>query len=419
VPWRRRALVSAVLVTLLLVAGRAVFARLAAMRKVPQNVESVARPIAVRVTALHRTDFREKFIAYGRARSLLTATVAAEVTALVTWVSPKLEAGAAVAADDELVRLDNRDLRQALASHQARGLANEAEERRLSSDLRTERSKLSIVQAEVAASRRELDRIKGLQGSAAATRSDYDRQAMSTAVREAAALTIGGRIASLGAQIDRLRADRREIETNVARAQTDLSRAVIRAPFGGRIAVRHVQRGERVAPGTALFGLVDVGRVEIPVALPASRYGQVAVGAAVALRPAADRSRSWSARVVRVAPDVNAADRTFFVYVVPEAQSGASPVPPGAFVVAEIEGRLFESVYVLPRTAFVNDQVFIAKDGVARVVTPILAAELPHVLLATGGLEDGADLITTNLEEVADQTRVEAIRSEAPAKSDS
>ena len=415
-PWVRRAVVSAVLVAVLLFVGQRVFAMLAAMKVEPKQAESVARPIAVRVTPLVRTDFRETFVAYGRARSMLAANVPAEVPGVVTWVSPRLEAGAAVAQGEELVRLDDRDLKQALVSNRARQRRNAAEARRLLAEIETEKKKLVLARDEVAASRRELERIRGLQGSSAATRSDYDRQAMATAVREAAVLNIEGRITSFGAQLERMKAELEEIDAAVARAETDLGRTVVKAPFAGRIEARRAQRGERVMPGTALFVLVDLSRVEVPVALPGSRHGQVAVGATVTLRPAADRTRSWKATVDRIAPTVSADDRTFFVYLLVANENGQSPVPPGAFVVTEIEGRLFESVFVLPRTALVKDRVFVATDGVARVRRPQFVAELPHVLLATGGLEEGELLVTTNLEEVADGTRVQAIDDPVPTK---
>ena len=100
--------------------------------------------------------------------------------------------------------------------------------------------------------------------------------------------------------------------------------------------------------------------------------------------------------------------RTFFVYL----ELDGNDVPPGAFVVARIDGPLFADVFVLPRTAFVGDKVFVAVDGHAQVRTPASRVLLPHVMLASDGVTGGERLIVTNLEEVADGTRVEAVETD-------
>ena len=134
----------------------------------------------------------------------------------------------------------------------------------------------------------EVGRIEGLEGRGGATKSELDKERLRFLVRRGAVLDLEGRQASLEAQIERNRADAAELDTAIAAAQLDLGRTVIRAPYAGRIVDRDVEEGARVAPGTVLFELVDVSRVEIPVALPASRYGEIAVGAVASVRVGTD-----------------------------------------------------------------------------------------------------------------------------------
>jgi hypothetical protein len=121
----------------------------------------------------------------------------------------------------------------------------------------------------------------------------------------------------------------------------------------------------------------------------------------------------WTTTVARLAPTVRTDDRTFIVYL---ESTGEDAVPPGALVTARIAGRRFEQVFAVPRTAFVQGRIFIAKDGRAQARRPRIVKELPAMILCDQGIEEGEKIILTNLEQVADGSRIAA--TEAPAKTD-
>ena len=412
--WRRIA-VSVIGFVAVIAAFGFVSEKLAAMRKQPGRAEAETRAIAVRVQKMERTTYKETLVGYGRARALRQTSVAAEVTGVVRWLSPRLEAGADLAKGEELVRLDDRDLKAALSSREARLRKTAAEERRLRTEKSTQETIRDITAEELETARRELARVKDLETRNAATRSEIDAQLLRVTLRRTAVRQQEGRISSLEAQRERVKAERAEVEASIRDASLQLGRSVIRAPYASRVTERNVRLGSRVAPGTVLFEIVDLSRIEIPVALAASRYHDVAIGATASVR--LGDNTSWEGKVARVAPTVNTTDRTFFAYLVVEDAAGAA-VPPGAFVTARIAGRRFDNVFALPRTAFVGDEIFVVRDNVAHAVTPAVRFTLPHVLLADGGLEAGAEVVVTNLEEIVDGSRVMPIR-ESPAGKDS
>jgi RND family efflux transporter MFP subunit len=305
-----------------------------------------------------------------------------------------------------LARLDDRNAKAALESAAARLDRSRADAARLETELGTARSKVAIVRRELLASTRELERIESLQGQDAATASDYDKQSMATALRETALLDLEGRIRSLKSQLERNKAESREAQSSLERARLDVERAEIRAPHGGRIESRLVHPGDHVAPGAPLFELVDLSRVEIPVALAAMHFGAVREKAAAEIRLSGQSAVAWAGTVDRVGPTVSSKDRTFYVYLVVGQEAAGGAVPPGAFVSARIEGRRFDRVFVIPRSAMLADRLYIARDGIARAVTPHILARLPHAVLVDEGLREGEMLIASNLEEVADGTRV-------------
>ena len=243
------------------------------------------------------------------------------------------------------MRIDDRDLTEALKSAEARLERNSAESKRIAGELATNRDKLVVAHEELDTAERELKRIEELEGQSAGTKSELDKERMSVSVRRLAILEWKGRITSLDAQAERTTAEGKELESAVRQAEFDLGRTVVRAPYAGHVNARRVEPGARVAPGTVLFELVDLARIEIPVALPASRYGDVAPGAEADVRLG---DKTWTAKVVRISPTVRAEDRTFDIYLEVEKPG----VPPGAFVTASIRGRMFKRVFVLPRRAF-------------------------------------------------------------------
>ncbi|MCZ6785942.1 MAG: efflux RND transporter periplasmic adaptor subunit [Planctomycetota bacterium] len=410
-----RVILSVVLIVGSLGLGLGAFFALWSARKPPAKRETVLPFITVRTEEVTRGPYREMLTGYGRARALRRAEVAAEVAGLVEETS--LEAGALVKEGTVLVRLDDRDLKNELAMRKARLDQTRAERDRLDVERESLELQHTTANEELQAAQRELDRLVTLVETKVATQSELDSQRMLTALTRKATQELKGRV-------DRVEPEKRRLDAAIAaasadldRAHHDLERAVIRSPFDGRIVERKVNQGDRVAVGTTLFSVVDLERIEIPVALPASRYGEVIPGSAAVVRLKAGAEPVWRGQVARVSPVVSDRDRTFFAYLVVEDEK--TPIPPGAFVIASIGGRRYDDVIAVPRTAFVGDTVFVAvkvrKETQAQARTPEVAALLPQVALVRGGLESGDRIIVTNLEQVADQTVV----VEAPSAPDS
>jgi len=405
---KRRFVITILGVAAVLAVGVGLFKALGKRPPPPAQAATVARPIAVRTVVLKKRRYREVLTGYGRARALKQTSVPAEVAGIVNWVRPTLEAGATVQKGDELVRLDDHDLRQAEQQARARVAAVQAGGTRLLAEKETNAARLRWARREVEASRAELKRVQDLKRTKSLTQSDVDRQSIQTSLREATYLQIEGQAKSIDAQLDRNEADLLEVAAALRKASKDLERAIIKAPWTGRVIVRNVHQGARVAPGTSLVELIDPQVVEIAVALPAARYGLVKRGAEA--RVFLEDPRRFTCKVARIAPVIDSEQRTFFVYLV----LSNGEVAPGAFVTAEIDGPVFEGVFVLPRTAFVGDRIFVAKQGVAHARTPESRLLLPQVMLAVGGVAEGEQLIVTNLEEVADGTRVSSIPDKGP-----
>jgi RND family efflux transporter MFP subunit len=70
------------------------------------------------------------------------------------------------------------------------------------------------------------------------------------------------------AELHRLMAQKKLIQSKIRLAEKRISRCIIKAPFDGVIAQRQVNMGENVTPGTPLIRLIDVDNLEVEVQVP-------------------------------------------------------------------------------------------------------------------------------------------------------
>ena len=193
--------------------------------------------------------------AIGDGRAARAATLRAEATGRVTQIG--YTAGAEVAADSVVVRLDDEAERIAL-----------------------ERARLMLADAED-----EVARLSQLEGSGAVTAVRY-------------------REAELA---------RRTAELEVRAAEFELQRRVIRAPFAGRLGIVEVDVGDRVTAQETLAVLTDRSELMIDFRVPERVVSRIMRGMAVTVRPAALDTAPIAGRVSAVDNVVDRASRTLRV----------------------------------------------------------------------------------------------------------
>jgi membrane fusion protein (multidrug efflux system) len=137
------------------------------------------------------------------------------------------------------------------------------------------------------------------------------------------------------------------------------------SPIQGTVATRDVRYGEIAAAGTRSFQVVDLSRLRVVVQLPERDLSRVSAGQYVQLTPTYDPSLEVEARVLRVAPVVDAASGTVRVTIA-LAPDEAS-VRPGQFVSVRIEVGRHDAAVIVPREAVLYDEgdpyVFVLIDA--------------------------------------------------------
>jgi len=152
-------------------------------------------------------------------------------------------------------------------------------------------------------------------------------------------------------EFETVRREAEDARQTAAMAELQLSRTVIRAPFAGRILVRHVDAGANVTDGTAVFEIADLDPLYADVDIPERHIARLEPGQSVRL--SADASgASAEARIERIAPLVQPETGTVKVTL---AVARGPELRPGSFVRVAIVTDTHERALVVPRSALVAD----------------------------------------------------------------
>jgi len=142
-----------------------------------------------------------------------------------------------------------------------------------------------------------------------------------------------------------------EARHNAALTALTLERTLIRAPFSGRILVRHVDLGATVSDGTAIFDLADLSPLYADVSVPERHVRDLAPQQEVDLT-VGDGAEVIRAVVERIAHFVDPETGTVKVTV---AVDHAGGLRPGSFVRLSIITDTREHAIVVPRSALVAE----------------------------------------------------------------
>lgn len=209
----------------------------------------------------------------------------------------------------------------------------------------------------------------------------------------------------------------RAAEANAAQAQKRLDEATVRAPANGVISERHVQAGDRVKDGDALFQLVNIATLDFEATVPSEFAAGVRPGQAVVLAVSGLAARTISGRVARVNATVDPATRQLKLYVsVPNRNGG---LVGGLFASGRVVQRQAEGVLVVPRAAVRagangTSYVLVVDSGAValRDVTIGIVDDQTDLVEVTAGVQEGETVIVGGAPGLVSGQRVRVLSRE-------
>jgi RND family efflux transporter MFP subunit len=150
----------------------------------------------------------------------------------------------------------------------------------------------------------------------------------------------------------RVRSNLATAEAGLERAEYELSRTDIRAPYAGRIADLAVDVGSRLSQNDSVATVVDVSSIEVEVQVLESEIAALDVGRDATVRFTAFPGETFQGEVVTINPVVNPESKHGRVTV--RLRNPEARILPGMHATVRIAGRLYADRLSIPKDAIVE-----------------------------------------------------------------
>ena len=356
-------------------------------RQVVQPEPTEAPPPLVRVQSISPTDFQLIVPAQGTVAPRTQTTLISQVAGQIIRVSPAFANGGFFEKGDVLLTIDPRDYEVVVAQAQ-----------------------VQVAQAKLRLAREEEE--------AEIARDEWKR----LGTGEPTDLVLRK------PQIDEARATIAAAEGALMRANLNLERTQIRAPYPGRVRTKNADVGQFVNPGSPLGQIyaIDYAEVRLPVSddqlayldLPLSFRNNPHHNSGPDVRfhaTYAGREHTYMGRIVRVEGEIDT--RSGMIALVGrvdnpyrQRDSNTPPLAVGMFVTAEILGHRAENVVVIPRAALrgKNRVLVVTGNRLSYRTIDILRADAEKVVVRSG-LKSGEQLCVSPIDTVVDGMRVRTV----------
>lgn len=207
-------------------------------------------------------------------------------------------------------------------------------------------------------------------------------------------------------------------KSSLKRAQRNLARTKIRAPYDGRVKKRNIGLGQQIGPSTALGEIFSTGIAEVRLPLtirdltyysppnkPDTTITKNNVAFSSILSDNNKESKkpiTWTGTIVRSEGELDKQSRQLFVIARINDPFGLTSDTPALFigqpVRASIPARILKNVYTIPRDALsgLNEVILIREGKIKRLtITPLWSN--PHTIIIRDGIQPGDQLATTRL----------------------
>lgn len=344
--------------------------------------------------------------------------------------------GAQVAAGALLVQLETDEAKAALDQ----ALATLAQQQARTAGLRsTGRSgidaQLAQAEAGLRAARRDLERSRALvaQGFVSQAQADDSERALQVAqAQQRGAQAQRAAYQDSGSEIAQARAQVAQAGAAVDAARLQLAQTAVRAPADAQVLTRTVEPGQIVQPGTALLRLALAGPTQIVAQVDERFLDQLRTGQRAAVVADAFSSQPLAAKIVSIAPAVDAQrgavevkfaldapapdflreDMTLSVEAVTGERANALVLPLAALQASAPAAARPDISAADPAASAASAQVMVVEGGKARARSVTLGLRSLAAVEVLSGLEAGERVLTAP---AADGQRLRAVVAVTPA----
>jgi RND family efflux transporter MFP subunit len=210
------------------------------------------------------------------------------------------------------------------------------------------------------------------------------------------------------AAVEQARATVAIIEKQVEQARKNLSDTIITAPISGYVAERIADLGEYVSPNSKVATIVRTAILRVRIDVPEKDIGLVTIGQMVSVQTNAYPDKTFSGKIVRIAPSVNQTSRVLTVEA--EVENSKGLLKPGQFASVKITKNKSKPTVMIPTSAVRTEgdisKVFVIKDGRAEERTVKLGVLDGNLIEVQQGIKAGEMVAVSNIEQLFDGVAV-------------
>jgi len=355
-----------------LVAAAAAAVLLVATKEEPPRAEKPLEGTLVEVIQISSSTHEVELHAKGTVVPAREIVLQPELGGRVIWQSPELVAGGRFKADQPILRIDPRDYQLAVEAY--RSQVNRA------------KLDLAIEARRGAVAKREWNSFGEM---------DVTDEQRALAQREP--------------QLEASRLDLKATQSSLKKAQLDLTRTTLRAPFNAMVVNEDVDTGQLIGPQNAVARLVGTDEYHVQVSVPVGslRSARVATedapgSEARVFQRVGQETIERPGEVIRQLPDLDAGGAMARVLVRienPLGQRGDLPLLLGSFVDVAIGAQPIDNAIRLPRVALRNGRdVYVMNDQNLLEIREVQITWMePDAVLITGGIEADERVVTSRI----------------------
>jgi len=209
----------------------------------------------------------------------------------------------------------------------------------------------------------------------------------------------------------------RQLEAARARlklARKALADTVVRAPFAGVVVERKVSIGDFVTRGTKVVTVVKTNPLRVELTVPEQSVSAVKPGQSLELEVDAYPGRKFAGQVRYISPSLRTDQRALTIEAIVPNPDGV--LKPGLFAAAAVQEPGKERALFVPSAAIRNlegsNRVYVVKGERVEERMVTIGQVVGQNTEIVNGIAEGDEVARTNLDRLADGTRV---RVTAPA----
>lgn len=363
---KKKILVIAVVLIVVLLAGFNIFAE----KKSSGEVEKPDNVIAVETETVKLTNSLGGLIYKANLSPAEAATVSSGVSGQVTQIS--FENGDIVTQGQPLAYLDDKDLQN---------------------QLRTAQIDLSKLELGLDAAKSDYDIAAQLYTEGACSKTSYE-----TAMRA---------YKTAQANVELKQVDIQDISNS-------LNDCVIKAPINGEISGKSISVGQYLSPGTVIATVNNNTTIKAEIQLMQEDLEKVSSGQEVILRMDKNAGTAYKGIVETIAASADSQTRVFDCLV--RVDNSTGQLNSGTVGYIEISSQDKTQVLAVSMKAVAGTEgdysVFTIQDGTARRVSVTIGEIADDMIEITSGLQEGDQIIVSNLNSLQDGDQVTVIGEE-------